>query len=117
MRHILTLVALLTPAAALAQAPAAPAAAPVAYPESEATKHDQGTVKSVDVQRGLLICDLPDGSVTYQVGSAQLLDAEGKPQGAAPGSLKAGDRVKITYEIIPSGPERGAKASVIRLMK
>jgi hypothetical protein len=116
MRHIFTLLAMLAPGLALAQSPA-PAAPPVAAPEAESVKHDQGAVKTIDVQRGVIICEMPDGPVTYEVGSAQLVDVDGKPQGAAPGSLKAGDKVKVTYEIIAAGPGRGAKASLIRIIK
>lgn len=109
MRRTLFAVCLLVPGLALAQAPAAPPAAPAESPDA---KHDQGTVRTVDTQKGLLIADLPDGPVTYDVSRAQLLDVDGKPQGSAVTGLKTGDKVRITYVI-----ENGAKVSEIRIVK
>lgn len=98
----------------------APAAA-AAAPEGSDVKHDQGTVRTVDAQRGTVIADLPDGPVTYDVSQAQLLDAEGKPAGVATQGLKTGDRIRITYKVDVSCEHapacKGAIASEVRLMK
>jgi hypothetical protein len=75
------------------------------------TKFDIGTVRTIDAQHNLMVCDMPDGQVNYDVSGAQVFDAEGKPQGAA-SSLKPGDKVRVMYVI-----NHGAKASEVKLMK
>lgn len=135
MRHLALAVILFAPAAAVAQdatsptapAPAAtaPAAAPVAptsgSSEGSEVKHDQGTVRTVDAQRGTAIADMPDGPVTYDISQAQLIDAAGKPAGVATAGLKTGDKMRVTYTVddaCATKPAcRGALASEVRLVK
>ena len=115
MRRIAFAALLFAPLLARAQgAPVAtPAPSATAAPaESDDIKHDQGTVRTVDAQRGLVICDLPDGPVTYDISAAQLIDAEGKAAGVAANGLKTGDKVRITYVV-----NNGAKASEVRILK
>jgi len=118
---------LFTPGAATAQEAAAPATAPASAPATAASaaadeaKHDQGTVRTVDPQRGTCITDMADGPVTYDVSQAQLIDAAGKPAGVATAGLKPGDKVLITYSVDTSCAHapacRGAMASEVRLLK
>ena len=103
-----------TPAPAPVPAPAtAPATAPVADGD---VKHDQGTVRTIDAQRGTAIVDCPNGPVTYDVSSAQLIDAEGRAVGVATTGLKTGDKVRVTY-VITLQIAHGAKASEVRILK
>jgi hypothetical protein len=117
---------LLAPGAALAQdasAPqaVAPSAAPAAAAEAPEVKHDQGTVRTIDAQRGTCIADMPDGPVTYDISQAQLIDLAGKPAGVATAGLKTGDKIRITYTVDASCPHapacRGAIASEVRRVK
>ena len=120
MRRLALLIALSLPAAAHAQAtPAAqpaPAAkttpaAQAAQPSADA-KYDEGTVRKLDTARSLLICDMPDGPVTYDVSQAQLVDAQGKAAGSATQGLSAGQKIRITYTV-----GHGAQASEVRILK
>ena len=85
--------------------------APALAQQTADTKYDIGSVRTVDATRGVMICDMPDGQVTYDVSQAQVFDVEGKPQGAA-ASLHPGDKVRITYLI-----NNGAKVSEVRIWK
>lgn len=131
VRRLLFAALLCAPALALGQdapgpstPPATTGQAPVhrqAAAEGPEVKHDQGTVRTVDAQRGLIICDMPDGQVTYDVSQAQLLDADGKPAGVAASGLKTADKVRITYTIDTSCEHapacKGALASEVRVLK
>ena len=117
MRHLALLAVLTLPGIARAQTPpaAAPAAqqpAPASAGTSSDTKYDEGAVRKVDTARSLLICDMPDGPVTYDVSQAQLIDAQGKPAGAATQGLSAGQKIRITYVV-----GHGAQASEVRILK
>lgn len=80
-------------------------------PKDQALKHDIGVVKAAESTRSVLIVDMPDGQVTFDVAAAQVIDADGKPAGTAT-SLKAGDKVRVDYVI-----NNGAKVSTIYLLK
>ena len=97
------------------EAQQAPPAWPLNRPSSKTasteTKVDIGVIRTLDAGRSSMICDMPDGQVTYDVSQAQVFDVEGKPQGAA-ASLHPGDKVRITYVI-----NNGAKVSEVRIWK
>jgi len=101
------------PAPVPAPAATAPATAPLADGD---VKHDVGTVRTVDAQRGMAIVDCSNGPVTYDVSSAQLIDADGKAAGVATTGLKTGDKVRVTY-VITLQIGHGAKASEVRIVK
>lgn len=71
------------------------------------TKVDTGTVRTVDPTHGVMICDMPDGQVTFDVNQAQVFDDAGKPLGAA-SALHPGDKVRVFYLI-----NNGAKVSEV----
>ncbi|MBS2026836.1 MAG: hypothetical protein JST54_02935 [Deltaproteobacteria bacterium] len=128
MRRLVFALIVLAPGLALAQGAAAgtPAPAPVPAPAPAPAvpapvadgdvKHDQGTVRTIDAQRGTAIVDCPNGPVTYDVSSAQLIDANGNAAGVAATGLKTGDKVRVTY-VITLQIGRGAKASEVRILK
>jgi hypothetical protein len=74
------------------------------------TKIDIGTVRTLDPAHGIMICDMPDGQVTYDVTAAQVFDEAGKPLGAA-SALHPGDKVRVVYII-----GNGAKVSEVWVM-
>jgi hypothetical protein len=95
------------PATPSTTAPVWPANRPSSATVSPETKIDIGTVRTVDPTHGVMICDMPDGQVTYDVSRVQVLDDAGKPLGAAT-ALHPGDHVRVIYVI-----NNGAKVSEV----
>jgi hypothetical protein len=94
-------------------------------PVSPALKTDSGQVRQVDIKKQILVCDLPDGTITYNVAGALLLDAAGASLGtigtlgaATTVKLPIGQRVQVDYHIQPDIqlPDHGAHATAIRLV-
>ena len=110
-RPLLAAALAIVPLAARAQTPPAapgpvwPSNRPSSATVAPDTKIDIGTVRTVDPTHGVMICDMPDGQVTYDVSKAQVLDDSGKPLGAAT-ALHPGDKVRVVYTI-----NQGAKVT------
>lgn len=77
---------------------AMPFPAPRLAPFSQAMKCDRATVTQVLPATSELVGATAAGPVTYKIGSAQLVSADGRPMGA-PTSLKPGQKVRIYYAV------------------
>ncbi len=81
-----------------AATPSLPFPAPRLAPVSQSTKCDRATVVQVMPATSELVGKTVAGSVTYKVGSAQLISADGRPLGA-PTTLKPGQRIRVYYTV------------------